>query len=161
MAIDDIKNFLQVDERLGTAGQPTEEQLGEVAASGYQVVVNLGLLDPRYCLPDEAGLVPRLGMEYHHIPVTFDEPKVTDFERFVAVMDRASPRRTFVHCALNWRGTAFTALYGQLRAGWSVERADAQIRRFWEPNQTWLDFVAGCREQLGLGPKADHRARET
>ena len=83
-----IKNFVQIDERLGTGGQPTEAQLREVAEAGYEVVVNLGLLDPRYCLPDEAGLVESLGLEYHHIPVKFDAPTVEDFQRFLALMGR-------------------------------------------------------------------------
>jgi hypothetical protein len=47
MALTDIRNFQAIDERLGTAGQPTEAQLGEVAADGYAAVVNLGLLDPK------------------------------------------------------------------------------------------------------------------
>ena len=38
MALADIRNFLAIDERLGTAGQPTEAQLGDVAADGYVAV---------------------------------------------------------------------------------------------------------------------------
>lgn len=145
MAIEDIRNFRQVDALIGTAGQPTEEQLGEVAAAGYQVVINLGLLDPKYCLPDEAGSVARAGLEYHHIPVVFTDPKVTDFERFVTVMDACRGRKTFVHCAANYRVSAFVALYGERRLGWSRAAADAHLRRFWEPNEVWAAFVAECR----------------
>ena len=145
MALDDIRNFRQVDATLGTAGQPTEEQLRDVAAAGYEVVVNLGLLDPKYCLPDEAGTVSRAGMAYHHIPVVFTEPKVAEFERFVEVMDACRGRKTFVHCAANYRVSTFVALYGELRWGWSRAAADAHIRRFWEPNDTWTAFIGECR----------------
>ena len=62
MALDEIKNFVAVSDRLGTAGQPSEEQLREVADAGFEVVVNLGLLDPRYCLADEADSVAALGL---------------------------------------------------------------------------------------------------
>ena len=106
MAIEDIKNFLSVGELLGTGGQPTESQLAEVARAGYRAVVNLGLLDQRYCLPDEAGVVARLGMDYHQIPVKFDEPKFADFERFTELMTSFSAQRTFVHCAANLRVSA-------------------------------------------------------
>jgi protein tyrosine phosphatase (PTP) superfamily phosphohydrolase (DUF442 family) len=82
MAVTDIKNFVLIDERLATAGQPTEGQLRDVAAEGYAAVVNLGLLDPKYCLADEAGLVASLGMHYRHIPVRFDAPTVDDFRAF-------------------------------------------------------------------------------
>ena len=72
MAIEDIRHFIRIDERVATAGQPTESQLREVAAAGYEAVANLGLLDPKYCLPDEAGLAASLGLTYSHIPVQFD-----------------------------------------------------------------------------------------
>jgi protein tyrosine phosphatase (PTP) superfamily phosphohydrolase (DUF442 family) len=150
MPVEDIKNYLHIGDRLGTAGQPTEDQVRELAAAGYQTVVNLGLLDPKYCLPDEAGLVAGLGMQYHHIPVKFDQPRVADFERFAAVMDASTERKTFVHCALNYRVTAFTALYGQLRLGWSPEQARAWASQLWTPNETWQTFIADCRRKLGL-----------
>ena len=148
MAIEDVKNFRQVDERLGTAGQPTEAQFREIARAGYEVVINLGLLDPKYCLPDEAGLLLGLGIEYHHIPVVFGSPQLVDFERFVQVMDSCRERKTFVHCALNWRVSAFVGLYGELRLGWSRERADSQMRTFWEPDGVWTNFAAECRAKL-------------
>jgi protein tyrosine phosphatase (PTP) superfamily phosphohydrolase (DUF442 family) len=151
MAIEDIKNFKQVSELLGTGGQPSERQLREVASAGYQVVINLGLLDPRYCLPDEAGLVSTLGMEYHHIPVVFSSPRLADFERFVDVMDAARGRKTFVHCALNWRVSSFVGLYGELRLGWSRPIADAHLRTFWEPDEVWTSLIAECRNKLGAG----------
>ncbi|MBM3469839.1 MAG: hypothetical protein FJX73_03500 [Armatimonadetes bacterium] len=150
MAIEQIKNFVQVDNRLGTAGQPTEDQLREVAASGYEVVVNLGLLDPRYCLPDEAGLVQALGLEYHAIPVKFDAPAVEEFLQFLVLMDRCRARRTFVHCAANYRVSSFVALYGQARLGWTAQQADAHARRFWDLDDVWMGFIQACRRRLGL-----------
>jgi protein tyrosine phosphatase (PTP) superfamily phosphohydrolase (DUF442 family) len=151
MATHEIKNFHEIDATLGTGGQPTSLQLRELAQDGYEVVVNLGLLDPRYCLPDEAGVVTQLGMKYHHIPVMFDDPRGEDFNAFVAVMDANAAARVFVHCALNWRVSSFVALYRQMRTGWSVDQADAHARRFWNLNETWLKFVMERRKDLGLG----------
>jgi len=34
MALDDVKNYVAVSDRLGTAGQPSEEQLRDVADAG-------------------------------------------------------------------------------------------------------------------------------
>ena len=154
MAIDDIKNFKQVTELLGTGGQPSESQLGEVAAAGYQVVINLGLLDPRYCLADEAGLVARLGMAYHHIPVVFGSPQVADFQRFVEAMASSQGRKTLVHCALNWRVSAFVALYGERHLGWSRAMADAHMATFWNPDEVWTTFAARCRATADVGSPA-------
>jgi protein tyrosine phosphatase (PTP) superfamily phosphohydrolase (DUF442 family) len=150
MALDAIKNFIRVDDRLATAGQPTADQLHEVAAAGFQLVVNLGLLDPRYCLPDEAALVRELGMDYEHLPVHFDAPRIEDFERFVSVMDAQRERTLFVHCAANYRVSAFVALYGELRWQWSREHADAHVARVWAPDEAWRSFIAAVRERQPL-----------
>jgi protein tyrosine phosphatase (PTP) superfamily phosphohydrolase (DUF442 family) len=145
MSLGEIQNFVQVGDMIATGGQPSESQLKDVAAAGYQVVINLGLLDPKYCLRDEAGLVADLGMEYHHIPVVFTDPKPHDFVRFRDVMASHGTQKIFVHCALNWRVSAFVALYGERRLGWPRPRADAHMRIFWEPNEVWTDFVHDCR----------------
>jgi protein tyrosine phosphatase (PTP) superfamily phosphohydrolase (DUF442 family) len=148
VALSDIRNFRSIDDRLGTAGQPTEAQLDDVAAAGYAVVVNLGLLDPKYCLPDEAGAVAALGMAYRHIPVKFDAPRVEDFRTFVAAMDAWSDRKVFVHCAANFRASAFVAVYGELRLGWTPARAEELVRLMWQPNATWRAFIDKCRAEV-------------
>jgi protein tyrosine phosphatase (PTP) superfamily phosphohydrolase (DUF442 family) len=145
MPLQEIKNFVQVGDRIATGGQPSESQLEDVASAGYQVVINLGLLDPAYCLRDEAGLVAGLGMEYHHIPVVFTDPKPVDFRRFAAVMASHRTHKIFVHCALNWRVSAFVALYGEFHLGWPRPTADSHMRTFWEPNDVWTKFVQDCR----------------
>ena len=145
MALDEIKNFIAVSDDLGTAGQPTETQLRDVAAAGFEVVVNLGLLDPRYCLADEAGTVQSLGLEYHHIPVDFNAPQAGDLRQFLDAMDAARGKQVFVHCAANYRVSAFVAIYGETRLGWTREHADAHIRKVWEPNATWARFLADAR----------------
>ena len=145
MPLDEIKNFVVVSDRLGTAGQPSEAQLRDVAAAGFDVVVNLGLLDPRYCLPDEAGTVASLGLAYHHIPVDFNAPQPDDLRRFVEAMDASRGKKVFVHCAANYRVSSFVALYGEARFGWTPAEADAHIRKVWEPNETWVRFIADAR----------------
>jgi protein tyrosine phosphatase (PTP) superfamily phosphohydrolase (DUF442 family) len=152
MALSGIKNFKAIDERVVTGGQPTEAQLAEVAAEGFQAVVNLGLLDKSYCLPDEAGLVASLGMSYRHIPVKFDVPTLDDLRTFVEAMDGLMDRRVFVHCAGNYRVSVFVALWGELRLGWTRERADRLIEWLWRPSDVWTAFLERCREDLFSSP---------
>jgi len=148
MPVETIRNFLPLGDRLGTAGQPTEGELHDVAAAGYGVVVNLGLLDPRYCLPDEAGLATSLGLRYHHIPVPFDAPDLEHFRAFVAAMDVDPDAKVFVHCAANYRVSSFLAVYGEMRLGWTREQADAHARTLWPLNDVWADFLARCRAEF-------------
>ena len=151
MALDDIKNFVAASDWLGTAGQPSEAQLRDVASAGFEVVVNLGLLDSRYCLADEAGTVSGLGLGYHHIPVDFNAPQLDDLRRFFDAMDDAKDERVFVHCAANYR---VFELRGALRrgrqAGRSPEQGDAHIRRIREPNETWTRFIAERASASGM-----------
>ena len=69
-----IYNWRRLDNRITTSGQPTEEQLAHIQALGVRHVVNLALHTHEKALPDEAASVSRLGMEYIHIPVDFQNP---------------------------------------------------------------------------------------
>ena len=140
MSIAEIKNFVSLSDALATAGQPSEDQLRQVAQEGFEVIINLGLLDPRYCLADEAGLVRSLGIDYHHIPVDFQAPQRPDLEQFFQVMDACTDKKVFVHCAANYRVSSFISLYGQAKLGWSLEQANAHIRRLWESSK-WTAFI--------------------
>lgn len=151
MAIDTIKNFLAVSDRLATAGQPTESELGEIAAAGYEAVINLGLLDPRYCLANEAVAVAWLGLRYHHIPVQFDAPTLENFAAFVDAMDAHDGQKVFVHCAANYRVSSFVAVYGEMKLGWSRGEADACARFLWPLNDTWTQFLEAARSKFLKG----------
>lgn len=141
MSIEQIFNFVEVSPTLATGGQPSEEELGELARAGFEAIINLGLLDPRYCLPDEAGLVQDLGLRYHHLPVDFQGPEASDLEAFIALMTACREMRVFVHCAANKRVSAFVALYGETRLGWTRAEADALIHRVWTPDPVWMRFI--------------------
>ena len=150
MAIDDIRNFLPVSEELATAGQPGEEQIREIAQAGFEVVINLGLLDQDYSLADEAGLVRSLGLDYHHIPVDFKAPTREDLGRFFELMQASEGRRVFVHCAANYRVSSFVSLYGQAKLGWPAAQADAHARRLWDLDEVWSNFLEESRRDLGV-----------
>jgi protein tyrosine phosphatase (PTP) superfamily phosphohydrolase (DUF442 family) len=150
MAIETIGNFIRVTPDLATAGQPSEQQMREVAEQGFGVVVNLGLLDPSYCLPDEAGLVRALGLEYHHIPVNFQAPQLEDLRRFFDLMDTLAGKKVFVHCLFNKRVSSFLSLYGQAKLGWTPEKADSLIAQAWQPDEVWAPFIQSARQALEL-----------
>jgi len=142
-----VYQYRQAAPDLATSGQPREEQLSLIAASGYEVVMNLALHDdPRYSLPDEAASVRRLGLEYVHIPVPFDSPNQEGLAKFFEAMDARRGKRIWLHCAANLRVTAFLGLYRQLREGWPNEQAFALMSDVWKPNPVWEAFI---QRQLG------------
>jgi uncharacterized protein (TIGR01244 family) len=141
--LDQIKNVRRVSPSLATSGQPSEEQLAAIAAAGFEVVINLALhTDPRYSLKDEAGTIAALGMRYIHIPVLFNNPTRADLDAFFAAMTQSEGSKCWVHCAANYRVTAFLGLYWALRSGHSHEQAFALMRGVWEPDATWATFIA-------------------
>lgn len=142
MSVEDVCAFVPVSDTLATAGQPSEAQLSDLSKAGFEVVINLGLQDPRYCLPDEGRVVTQLGMSYHHIPVEFSKPTAEDLSKFFDVMDRCRGRKVLVHCAANYRVSCFVSVYAQARLGWSEGEAMAFVRDVWEPDETWLQFMS-------------------
>jgi hypothetical protein len=60
MATEAIKNDVALSDELATGSQPSEEHIQELAQAGFELVINRGLLDPRYGLADEAGVVRSL-----------------------------------------------------------------------------------------------------
>jgi protein tyrosine phosphatase (PTP) superfamily phosphohydrolase (DUF442 family) len=137
----DIYNFHEVSGLLACAGQPREEQLQNIANDGYKVVINLGLADGRYALKDEAASVKKLGIEYHHIPVIFDEPKMDELESFIELMDKHANEKTFVHCAANYRASVFTGLYLFASNQMDEEQVQDFVDEIWRPDAVWQDFL--------------------
>jgi uncharacterized protein (TIGR01244 family) len=158
MSTDEIYNALVVNDRLITSGQPSEDQLREAAAEGIDTVVNLAPHDAQNALPDEAGLVRALGMTYRHLPVVFANPTEADFAAFEQVMAELPPEsRTLVHCAANFRVSAFYGLYAIKRLGWSVEQAEAFRAPIWDGSDypVWEDFISQMQQRLtGASPDA-------
>jgi protein tyrosine phosphatase (PTP) superfamily phosphohydrolase (DUF442 family) len=133
MSLDEIYNARVVDDCLLTSGQPSEEQLREVAAAGIDTVINLAPHDSRNALPDEQGLVTELNMTYRYLPVVWDEPTEQDFAAFEQLMlELPADSRTLLHCAANFRVSAFYGLYAMKQLGWSAEQAEAFRAPIWD-----------------------------
>ena len=152
MATQDIYNFIQVNETLSTGGQPTEEQIRSAAAEGFTSVINLATFHPSQSLEDEAGLVQSLGMTYYAIPVVWSNPQYSDFTTFEKVMQQLPTGKALVHCAANFRVTAFYSLYALKHLGWSQAQAESFRAQIWEGSEipVWEQFI-GALTQLISG----------
>ena len=149
MSTEEIRNYHKVDEQVITGGQPTEGQIRAAAEEGLQVVINLATIDPRYSLDDEGGLAQSLGLEYHHIPVVWERPTPADFEAFVAVMRQTQGKRKLIHCAANYRVTAFYSLYAMQELGWSAEQAAALRAIMWQRQYpVWDAFIQDMQARI-------------
>jgi len=152
--VEDGVNFRRVDDRLTTSGLLSPEQLGALGHEGYDAIVNLLPDDSEWAVPDEADIVRAQGVDYVYIPVDFAAPTRTDLERFVAAMDERAGRTVHVHCAANYRVSAFCSLYALRRGRWTVEEADAFVRDVWDPAEhpAWSAFIADERARIASDP---------
>ncbi len=137
MSSEEIFNYIRIDANTILGGQPTEDQLRSLSVEGYRTTINLATIDPRYSLADEAKSCDSVGMSYIHIPVVWESPTVADYERFKQVMVTLSDEKVFIHCAANYRVTAFYSVYAKQVLGWSEEQAISLRTRIWESNPDW------------------------
>ena len=139
-SINHIRNFLRIDDRLATSGMPQSDDFAAMRQAGFDVVINLALPTSDNALPNEGELVSVQGMTYVHIPVNFDAPQPVDFERFTKMMDACAGQKVFVHCAVNKRVSAFILLH-RLRHGVDRAMAENDLKKIWQPDGVWRDFL--------------------
>jgi len=143
VTVDDfgIYNFRRLSSALTTSGQPDEAQFAALRDAGVETVINLALSNSPRALPDEAATLAALGLRYIHIPVEFTAPTEADFETFAAVMQGLGDTAVHVHCAANYRVSAFLYRYRVERLGWSAERARFDLDAVWEADAVWQRFL--------------------
>ena len=136
-----IYHWQRIDSRVTTSGQPNEAELGALAALGVRHIVNLAPHSHAKALPDEAGSVARLGMGYSNIPVDFTRPAEADFAAFCVLMNRHQGAPLHVHCAANYRVSAFLYRYRRDVLGADEGQARHDLLRVWQPDAAWAAFL--------------------
>ena len=96
-AIRGVPNACQALPTVVTGGQPTPEQLKDLASTGSAIVVDMREpMEPRGF--DEPALVRELGMEYKLIPVGPHTMSDTTLATLRSTLAGAGERTVFIHC---------------------------------------------------------------
>ncbi len=142
VSIDDIYNYLPINELFATSGQPSESQFELIRGAGYETVINLA---PNSILENsvvkETEVLSALKMNYIHIPVDFKNPTEDDFAEFVSCLRENAERKVWVHCAANMRVSAFTYRYRRSVLGEDEKVAEEDLRKIWDPIGIWKKFI--------------------
>jgi len=140
--INEIYNYLQIEDLFATSGQPSEAQFLLIREAGYETVINLA---PTSVLENsvinEDQILADLGLTYVHIPVDFKDPTEDDFGAFVDTLRRRTSEKVWVHCAANMRVSAFTYRYRREILSEDEARARSDLRKIWEPVGVWREFI--------------------
>lgn len=135
--LDEIYHFAQVNERLATAGQPQKEQFVAIKEAGFELIINLADGTSEHDVPEEESIARDLGMDYHNIPVDWENPTEDDLYQFFDLMDANKEKSIFVHCIANFRVSAFTMLYRVIRLGVPLDEAKAFKETIWKPEYAY------------------------
>ena len=149
MSIEGAVNYRKISERVATSGSVSEDRLRRLGTEGFDVVVNLLPDSSEVAVTDEREIVEGQGLEYHYIPVDFGNPTEADFSLFRHVMENAGDKKILIHCAANYRVSAFYSLYAMQDRDWSWEDARAHIASIWDPADypVWNRFIHKFRSQ--------------
>ena len=150
MTFDRIINYVQLTEDIATSGQPRPEDFPAMAEAGYSAVVNLAMPDSPGAFPEEGGRAAEAGLCYFHIPVPFDAPRPGHLALFIKILKALAGKKIWVHCAMNYRVSAFMFHYLRLVHGLAPEQARSPVFEEWEPDEVWQEFLKIGPEVLDL-----------
>ena len=154
-SLEGIVNFRQYSDKFASSGQPSAEQFAAIAEQGFERIVYIAFTNNQNALPDADQVVKGLGMEYMHVPVTFDNPLPDDFYAFADSMQRNTDKKTLLHCQVNARATAFSFLYRVIHENVPISEAKADMNTVWQPNEVWRAFVFEVLAQNDISPDCE------
>ena len=151
MGIEDAVNYREISEQVATSGSVSEDRLRRLRAEGFDAVVNLLPDSSEVAVPNEREIVEGQGLEYHYIPVDFGNPTEAEFRVFRRILENAGDKRILIHCAANYRVSAFYALYATQFLEWSWEDARTLIASIWNPADypAWQSFIDKVKSRSG------------
>lgn len=146
--MENILNYIKINELISTSGQPKIEQFEQIKNEDFEVVINLALCSSSNAILNEDEIVTSLGMTYLHIPVDFLNPKISDLKLFLNAMQAFGGNKVWVHCAKNYRVSAFMYVYHKYILKTPFEQIDLSIFNKWKPEQNWQELMKISLDEL-------------
>lgn len=137
-------NFKEVNELVSCSGTLKNVRLQSFLDEGYFAVINLLPDESEYAVEEEKNELEKLGIHYIHIPIDWDKPINADFDLFELTMDDIKGKKVHIHCAANFRATAFYAIYAYRKVGWTRIKVNEFIGSIWQLSEypVWDKFVS-------------------
>ncbi|MDD3055559.1 MAG: protein tyrosine phosphatase family protein [Aliarcobacter sp.] len=143
-----ILNHIKINELISTSGQLKIEEFELIANEGFEVVINLAVPTTSNSLENEDKIVSNLNMSYIHIPVSFENPKISDLKLFINILQSLGANKVWIHCAKNYRVSAFIYVYHKYILHTPFEEIDLSIFDIWQPSLVWQELMKVSIEDL-------------
>lgn len=143
-----ILNYIEINELISTSGQPKVEEFEFIANEGFEVIINLATCNSSNAIENEDNIVTKLNMTYIHIPVDFENPKLSDLKLFLNILQSLGANKVLIHCAKNYRVSAFMYVYHKYILHTPFEQIDLSIFEIWKPNLVWQELMKVSIEEL-------------
>ena len=143
-----ILNHIKINELISTSGQLKIEEFQIIANEGFEVVINLAVPTTSNSLENEDKIVANLNMSYIHIPVNFENPKISDLKLFLNILQSLGANKVWIHCAKNYRVSAFMYVYNKYILHTPFEQIDLSIFDIWQPSLIWQELMKVQLEDL-------------
>lgn len=107
-----MSEAMKLNDQVTVGPQPSEQEITSLATEDFQSVVNFrtaGEKDQPISPDEEAALVKAAGMQYLHVPVSMNEMKTEQVDRFRAEFNTL-PKPVFAHCASGKRAGAMVMM---------------------------------------------------
>jgi protein tyrosine phosphatase (PTP) superfamily phosphohydrolase (DUF442 family) len=143
-----ILNFIKINELISTSGQPKIEEFEFIAKEGFEVIINLALNSSSNAIENEDKIVSSLNMSYIHIPVDFENPRISDLKLFLNILQALGANKVWIHCAKNYRVSAFMYVYHKYILHTPFEQIDLSIFDMWQPSLVWQELMKVQLEDL-------------
>jgi protein tyrosine phosphatase (PTP) superfamily phosphohydrolase (DUF442 family) len=147
VTIEESYNFRRISDRLTTSGLVSVAQLSGLRDEGYDAVINLLPDSNERAVTGEARIVSDQGLDYVYIPVDFEAPTHADLEAFTHALTARVGQKIHIHCAANYRVSAFYSLYALQNGLCTENEANALVHDVWKPAEhpAWMAFITDER----------------
>ena len=146
--MEEILNYIKINELISTSGQPSAEQFKQIAQNDFEVVINLALHNASNAIENEDKIVTDLEMAYFHIPVDFENPKPSDVKLFLNTLQALGANKVWIHCALNYRVSAFMYIYHKYVLQTPFDDIDISLFEEWSPDTKWQEIIKISYEEI-------------
>jgi protein tyrosine phosphatase (PTP) superfamily phosphohydrolase (DUF442 family) len=143
-----ILNYIKINELIATSGQLKIAEFELIANEGFEVVINLALNNSSNAIENEDKIVTNLNMTYIHIPVNFENPKLSDLKLFINILQSLETNKVWIHCSKNYRVSAFMYVYHKYVLHTPFEEINLSIFDIWQPSLVWQELMKVSIEKL-------------